>query len=489
LHEGLPLTGFRGVRFVPSVVKNCLQGNETPMAIEFKLPDLGENVESGDVLSVLVHEGDTISANQNVIELETDKATVEIPCPHAGRVTKIHVAPGQSIPIGTLLLSIEASTPAGQEKARPDEPKPHSAAPAAAAAPKSAAKPAHAPPPEEDEDDETAVAPAAAVDGSGSRNGGAITPAAPPRETAEAGAISAPAGPSTRRLARELGVDLRRVVGTGPGGRITREDIVSAVRHSSTVLKATPARQNLPAGGVEDQDAYGCIRKQPLTKIRKTIAANMARSHSTIPHVTNFDDADITELERIRKGSMADYVGSDLKLTMMAFVTKAVAQSLKLHPTLNASLDLENNQVIYKEYVNVGIAVDTDRGLVVPVIREVDQLTIPQIAQALADVSAKGRGNQFAIEDLRGGTFTISNLGAIGGTYSTPIINHPEVAVLLLGRSRLMPIVVGDAIQPRLMMPLSLSYDHRLVDGAVAARFLNEVKNYLQVPGRLLLAP
>ena len=240
--------------------------------------------------------------------------------------------------------------------------------------------------------------------------------------------------------------------------------------------------------GVEDQDSYGCIRKQPLTRIRKTIAANMGQSHSTIPHVTNFDDADITELERIRKGSVADYVGSDLKLTMMAFVMKAVAQSLKLHPLLNASLDLEHNQVIYKEYVNIGVAVDTDRGLVVPVVREVDQLTIPQIAHALTDVSAKGRNNQFAVEDLRGGTFTISNLGAVGGTYSTPIINHPEVAVLLLGRSRKLPVVMdNDEIKVRLMMPLSISYDHRLVDGAVAARFLNEVKGYLQVPGRLLL--
>ena len=220
--------------------------------------------------------------------------------------------------------------------------------------------------------------------------------------------------------------------------------------------------------GVDDQDKYGSVRYQPLTKIRKTIAANMARSSQTIPHVTNFDDADITELERIRKDSSADYAKSDLKLTMMAFVMKAVAQSLKLHPMLNASLDLENNRVIFKDYVNLGIAVDTERGLVVPVIRDADQLTIPQIAQALTDVTNKGRASQFTIDDLRGGTFTISNLGAVGGTYSTPIINYPEVAVLLTGRSR------DDADRggrqdrsPRLMMPLSLSYDHRLVDGAV----------------------
>lgn len=462
------------------------------MAIEFKLPDLGENVESGDVLNVLVHEGDTITANQNVLELETDKATVEISCPHAGKVTKVHVSQGQTVPIGTLLLSIEAGAPADKPAAE----KP--AAPAKqveASSETSAAAPAKAPAAEKPAPAKAAparpkpAAPQPAVAESEEEDEHEAEPAGNGAAPAAAAAHDgAPAGPSTRRLARELGVDLRRVTGSGPGGRITREDVISAVRHSSPVLKVSPSRQNLP-DGVEDQDPYGCIRKQPLTKIRKTIAANMARSHSTIPHVTNFDDADITELERIRKGSVADYVGTDLKLTMMAFVTKAVSQALKLHPLLNASLDLENNQIIYKEYVNIGVAVDTERGLVVPVIREADQLTIPQIAQALTDVANKGRNNQFAIDDLRGGTFTISNLGAVGGTYSTPIINHPEVAVLLLGRSRQLPVVIDDEIKIRLMMPLSLSYDHRLVDGAVAARFLNEVKNYLQVPGRLLLAP
>jgi pyruvate dehydrogenase E2 component (dihydrolipoamide acetyltransferase) len=464
------------------------------MAIDFKLPDLGENVESGDVVTILVHEGDTIEANQNVLELETDKAMVEIQCPHAGRVTKIHVQPGQTVPIGTLLLSIEAGAPAAksggaapapQKAAAPGPTKaPESAAPPAK--PSAPAKPKSAPAPqpvaqdtddEEDDDDAHGAAPAA------SRNGGHEAE----HPVAEGAAITSPAGPSTRRLARELGVDLRRITGTGPGGRITRNDVVAAVRHSSSVLKASPTRGNLP-DGVEDQDSYGNVRYQPLSKIRKTIASNMARSSQTIPHVTNFDDADITELERIRKDSSADYAKSDLKLTMMAFVVKAVSQSLKLHPTLNATLDLENNRVVFKQYVNLGIAVDTERGLVVPVIRDVDQLTIPQVARALSDVANKGRASQFTLDDLRGGSFTISNLGAVGGTYSTPIINYPEVAVLLTGRSRQMPVVIDDKIEVRLMMPLSLSYDHRLVDGAVAARFLNEVKNFLQVPGRLLLA-
>lgn len=214
----------------------------------------------------------------------------------------------------------------------------------------------------------------------------------------------------------------------------------------------------------------------------------MARSASTIPHVTNFDDADITELDRIRKGGMASAVSPDVKLTMLPFVMKAVAHSLQLHPAINASLDMEKDQVVYKDYVNLGIAVDTDRGLVVPVVRDVDRLTIPQLAQALAEISTKARNNQIGLDDMRGGTFTISNMGAIGGTYSTPIINYPEVAILLVGRSRQLPVIVDDEIKPRLMMPLSLSYDHRLIDGATASRFLNEVKNFLQVPGRLLLA-
>ena len=226
-----------------------------------------------------------------------------------------------------------------------------------------------------------------------------------------------------------------------------------------------------------------------MASIRKTIALNMVKSATTIPHVTNFDDADITELERIRKGGLADYVDSSIKLTMMPFVMKAIAQSLRLHPLINASVDMEGEQIIYKEYVNIGVAVDTERGLVVPVIRDVDRMSIPAIAKALADVAERARAAQFTLDEMRGATFTISNMGSIGGTYSTPIINPPNVAILLTGRSRKLPVVVDDKIEPRLMMPLSLSYDHRIVDGATAARFLNEVINYLKVPGRLLLSP
>jgi len=445
------------------------------MPIDFKLPSLGENIDAGDIVSVLVHEGDEIKANQSVFEVETGKATIELPCPHAGKITKIHVKKGQNVPVGDVLLSIEAASgaataakPAAAPPAAKPVPEPKAAAPAAPPSPKPAPAPVA-----------QAAAPALSLPAAPlSSNGGAIATAT----------ATAPAGPATRRLARELGVDLSRVTGTGPGGRITEEDVKKAVRESTAFASASAKKTTSIPNAAPGQDQWGALQIQPLSRIRKTIAVNMARSASTIPHVTNFDDADITELDRIRKGGMASAVSPDVKLTMLPFVMKAVAHSLQLHPAINASLDMEKDQVVYKDYVNLGIAVDTDRGLVVPVVRDVDRLTIPQLAHALAEISTKARNNQIALDDMRGGTFTISNMGAIGGTYSTPIINYPEVAILLVGRSRQLPVIVDDEVKPRLMMPLSLSYDHRLIGQEQLAGDLNEVKNFLQVPGRLLLA-
>jgi pyruvate dehydrogenase E2 component (dihydrolipoamide acetyltransferase) len=261
--------------------------------------------------------------------------------------------------------------------------------------------------------------------------------------------------------------------------------VIAAVRQASA---AGPAGRSRPDSGATERDDWGPIRREQMSRMRKTIAANMARSVATIPHLTNFDDADVTELEHLRKASAAEYAKSNLKLTALSFVIKAVSLSLRQHPAVNASVDMEKGEIVYKDYVNVGLAVDTPRGLVVPVLRDCDQLSIPQVAQAIADTAEKAKNAQYGIEDLRGGTFTISNLGAVGGAYSTPIINWPEVAILLVGRSRRMPVVHEDRIEPRLMMPLSLSYDHRVIDGALAARFLNEVIGYLESPGRLLLA-
>lgn len=447
------------------------------MATDFKVPDLGENVESGDIVNVMVKEGDEVQADQGVMEIETGKAVVELPSPVAGKITKVHVQKGSKVKVGDSLLTIEGSGAPATPKPTGKQPKETKAAPVPEPAPPAPAAKAEAPAPAEP----------------------APQPAAPTKPVAEKPAAPAekpatgktpPAGPATRRLARELGVDLAHVVGSGPHGRISEEDVKAAVRdHASAPARSSGPSAPLP-DGVDQKDAWGYVRRQKMSGIRRAIALNMAKSTSTIPHVTNFDDADITELERIRKGGLTDYVGTEVKLTMMAFVMKACAQALKLHPMINASIDMETEEVIYKQYVNIGVAVDTERGLVVPAVRDVDRMSIPRIAQALTEVTDKARKAQFTLNDLKGGTFTISNLGAVGGTYSTPIINPPEVAILLIGRSRKLPIVTeGDKTEIRLMMPLSLSYDHRVVDGATAARFLNEVINYLKVPGRLLLAP
>jgi pyruvate dehydrogenase E2 component (dihydrolipoamide acetyltransferase) len=436
------------------------------MATEFTLPDLGENIASGDVVTVFVSEGDVIKPGQALLEVETDKAVIEVPCPPGGRIEKVLVKKGDTVKVGQALVVLGA---AGAAPAAPSKPAAAAAAPQPAAARQPAAPaPAApvAPPP---------VAPAAVE---------APWPVARELEPVAATATVDPAGPAVRRLARELGVDLARVRGSGPAGRIVREDVIAAVRQASS---AAPTSRPRAASGTE-RDDWGPIRREQMSRMRKTIAANMVRSVSTIPHLTNFDDADVTELERLRKESAAEYAKSNLKLTALAFVVKAVSLSLRQHPAINATIDPEKGEIVYKEYVSIGLAVDTPRGLVVPVLRDCDELSIPQIAQAIAETAEKAKNAQYGVEDLRGGTFTISNLGAVGGAYSTPIINWPEVAILLLGRSRKMPVVHEDRIEPRLMMPLSLSYDHRLVDGAMAARFLSEVIGYLESPGRLLLA-
>ncbi len=475
------------------------------MATDFKVPNLGENVDEGDIVKVMVQEGDEITAEQNVMEIETGKAVVELPCPYAGKVVKVHVQEGSKVKVGDPLITVEGAD--GKAKTdevatETDQPAPAKKdAPAAKKKEKPAAQQATEEVPTDDDaaeaqadeaTDEEVEEVAERVEKSARKPKSSKKKAAAEEPAASTSpGKTPPAGPATRRLARELGVDLNLVSGSGPHGRITEDDVKAAVRETVAAprVSASAPSAALPPG-TDGKDNWGIVRKQKMTAIRKAIAVNMAKSSATIPHVTNFDDADITELERIRKGGLADYVGTEIKLTMMPFVMKAVAQALKLHPMVNASVDMEKEEIVYKQYVSIGVAVDTERGLVVPVIRDVDRLSIPAIAKALTETTDKARKAQFKLADLNGGTFTISNLGAVGGTYSTPIINPPQVAVLLLGRSRKLPIVgEGDKLDVRLMMPLSLSYDHRVVDGATAARFLNEVINYLKVPGRLLLAP
>jgi len=451
------------------------------MPTEVKLPNLGDGIDTGDVLELLVKEGDTIAKDQGIVELETGKATLQVPSSAAGKILKVHIKPGQTIPVGATLLTLEGAT-----------------ADVAQAPPKTAPKPAKAPSPKP-----APALPPAAEAPSPPRPAAAPTPV-PPAPPAPA-AVQAPApspsplpepttdghvaaGPAVRRFAREVGVDLARVTGSGPGGRITREDVLTVVRQASQTAAAAPTAKGKGSTATA-RDNWGPIRVEKMTKIRKVIAAKMHESWMTCPRVVNFDDADVTDLEKIRASSKDDYAKKGIKLTSLPFVIKAVASALRNHPLLNASVDLEQGQIVFKEYVNIGIAVDTERGLVVPSLRSADELSIADTARALAALAERVRDGSFNMADLQGSTFTISNLGAVGGTYSTPIINTPEVAILLVGRSRQLPVVVDDQIAVRLMMPLSLAYDHRLVDGATAARFLNEVIDYLEAPSRLLLAP
>ncbi len=456
------------------------------MATQITLPNLGENIESGDVLSLLVSEGDTITVDQDIVEIETDKATMPVPSPTAGKVLKILVNEGDTLIIGAAILEIEAAAAAtsGEPASAGGEPEPTSA-------------PTPEPPAPEPVPAPVAVVPIpvpaapAAVAPAPSPVAEAPSPA-PTVDVPGDGHSSAAAGPTVRRLARELGVELRRVRPSGNDGRITEADVRAHVRAGNAQADSA-VTQGATLPGTPATDGQGAVHREKMSRMRQTIARNMLKSYNTIPQLTNFDDVDITELERIRKDSKDDYAATGIKLTSMPFVIKAIASALKQHPIINASVSTDDNgeakEIIYKEYVNIGIAVDTERGLTVPVLRDADRKNIPQIARELAALAESARSGNFTVEDLRGGTFTISNLGAIGGTYSTPIINPPEVAILLAGRSRMLPQFSDGHFQPRLMMPLSLTYDHRVVDGAAAARFLNEVKGYLANPGRLLLAP
>ena len=447
------------------------------MATEFKLPDLGENIASGDVVTVFVSEGDVVKPGQALLEVETDKAVIEVPCPPGGRIAQVLVKKGDTVKVGQTLVVLDAAGAA----AAPAKPAPQAPAQAPTQAQSPAPKPVAAPAPVQPV---AAAAPPAAPVATAAVASSQRAAVAEPADAATT-AVD-PAGPAVRRLARELGVDLGRVRGSGPAGRIVREDVITAVRQAGG--QGTATRSRATDSDSTERDDWGPVRREQLSRMRKTIATNMVRSVSTIPHLTNFDDADVTELEHLRKASTQEYAKSNVKLTALGFVIKAVSLSLRQHPVVNASIDMEKGELVYKDYVNIGLAVDTPRGLVVPVLRNCDTMSIPQIAQSVADTAEKAKNAQYGIEDLRGGTFTISNLGAIGGTYSTPIINWPEVAILLVGRSRKMPVVRDDRIEARLMMPLSLSYDHRVIDGAAAARFLKEIIGYLESPGRLLLA-
>ena len=417
--------------------------------IEFNMPDLGENIEKGDVVSILVAIGDRVEEDQPVIELETDKAVIEVPSSASGIVQAIHVKEGESAAVGQLLLTLEGD--AGQ---------------AASDHTPATAEPEPTPEPAKKE------APTATT------------------SSASAPAVSAsdklvPAAPSVRRLAREIGVDIAQVEGNGPGGRISLEDVKA---HSKKLHETPSSSPAVAAPSLPDFSQWGEIERQPLSKVRQITAARLTQAWTSIPMVTQFDKADITDLELWRKqyGKRVESAGG--KLTPTAILIKVLGAALKAFPQFNASIDLASNEVIYKKYCNIGIAVDTPHGLMVPVVRGVDEKNIIELAVELSEMAQKTRERKISPADMQGGSMTISNVGVMGGTGFTPIVNPPEVAILGVARSSVEPIYNSDGqLEPRTMMPLSLSYDHRLIDGADGARFLRWVCEALQNPFVVLL--
>lgn len=471
---------------------------------DFKLPDLGEGVHEGQVVSLLIKEGDAIAEYQPMMEVETDKAAVEIPSPKAGVVAKWHVKAGQVVKVGDVMITIDESG-AGAGKAPAAASKP-----AAAPAP---AKPAEAPR-KAVEAPASAVAAASAVpehagmrgDGFGRAERPAATMAAVPAATMAAPVARregpVPAAPVVRKLAREMGVDLQMIPGSGPHGRVLREDVERfALGHRGGAPATGPARQAHPAPAVNGGDAqafalpteelpdfsqYGPVRREPAPQIRKTIARQMTRAWLNVPRVTHHDEADITELERNRKRLNEKLRPGQAKMTITAIVLKAVAAALREYPMLNCSYDAKAGEIVYKDYVHLGVAVDTPRGLVVPVVRDVEKKSLPQVAKELNDVAERVKSGKFDIADLRGATFTITNVGAIGGTGATPMVNFPEVGILGMLKAAHKPVVRDGQIVPRLILPLSLSFDHRICDGADAARFTSDVIHSLENPLRLI---
>lgn len=434
------------------------------MATEFRLPEVGENVESGQVAKVLVSVGDRLERDQSVLELETDKAVIEVPSAVGGTIEKIHVTEGEELKVGGLILTVEEADAEPEEEVEEAEPEPEPEVKE-----KEEAKAA------EPEVEERKVPPKEPVVRKEEEE------AKPTREIA-------PAAPSVRRLGRELGVDINQVPGSGPADRISAEDVKAYVRRLSLEEEARPrpVAPEVTPPPLPDFTKWGEVEREKMSSVRRTTARRLSQAWAT-PHVTHFDQTDITELERLRKryASKAEAAGG--KLTVTAIILKVAASALKVFPKLNASLDVSNEEIIYKKYVHIGVAVDTDHGLLVPVIRDVDQKNIVQLSVELTEMAEKARNRKVSLEELEGSTFTVTNLGGIGGTNFAPIINPPNVAILGVARAKREPVFQDGEFIPRLILPLSLSYDHRLIDGADAARFLRWVAQALEQPFLLTL--
>jgi pyruvate dehydrogenase E2 component (dihydrolipoamide acetyltransferase) len=454
-------------------------GKET----EVLLPDIGDFAEV-EVIEVLVAKGDRVRIEDSLITLESDKAAMEIPAPYSGVVGAVKVAVGDKISAGDLLLSIEVDEDAAAQTEAQGQPAAEDGS-------------AQSPPAPTTEEVETVQARAAAspknpAAGSQRLPGDKLAspPPVPPLPTDVAAGRKAHASPGVRRFARELGVDLLQVSGSGPKGRVTKDDVQSFVKKSlsgALSVPRAPGPLELPPGPPVDFARFGEVEHVPLGRIRKLSGAHLHRSWLTVPHVTQFDEADITQLEAFRKDQKALAAKQDIRLTLFPFLLKGCAAALTEFPDFNSSLGPDGEHLVYKKYCHIGVAVDTPNGLVVPVIRDVDSKGIFELAQELGEVSARAREGKLLPADMQGGCFSISSLGSIGGTNFTPIINAPEVAILGVSRSEIKPLWDGREFKPRLMLPLCLSYDHRVIDGAAGARFTTFLAGLLSDIRRLLL--
>jgi pyruvate dehydrogenase E2 component (dihydrolipoamide acetyltransferase) len=436
------------------------------MNTEFRLPELGENVTGGDVSKVLVQTGDSVKEGQTLLELETDKASVEVPSPVSGVVQEVRVKAGTKAKVGEIIFVIDSGAAASSAVpvTTPAIPQPAPSSPPPPPVPTPPIPPEKALPSSAFEKEPPALAKAM---------GG-------PRRLA-------PAAPSVRRLAREIGVEISDVKGSGPGGRISETDVKTYAKKKLSEPVRMTARGFAQVTPLPDFRKWGTIERLEMSNIRRKTAEHMAEAWATIPQVTQFDIADITELEQFRQKYSSRTEKAGGKLTITAILLKVVASALKAFPQFNASLDMANNEVVYKKYVHVGVAVDTERGLLVPVIRDVDRKNILELALELTQFAEKARQRKLTLEEMQGGCFTITNLGAIGGTHFSPIVNYPEVAILGISRSSLQPGYQNGTVVPKLMLPLSLSYDHRLIDGADGARFLRWIADAMQNPFLLML--
>lgn len=429
--------------------------------MDVKLPKLGEGAESGVVVSLAVKEGDEIKKGQTILDLENEKAVAAIPSSASGVIRKVNVKAGDRITVGQVLLVLDGGT--GSTEAAPAAPSPAAAKPAAVKPARSSRPlPAEEEPLEEELDEEIA------------------------ETAADKAGFPPPASPSLRKLAREIGLDLRQIRGSDAGGRISLADVRAHVQmlqrlasrpRAAAPAAPAPASVQTPAPKAESIDfsQWGPVTKKPLPPIRLTISRRMVENKASIPHVTQFDDADITALNELRKKFAPDYEKKGARLTLTSFALKAVARTLQKFPIFNSSLDESANELVFKAYYHIGLAVDTEQGLLVPVIRDVDKKDLFQLSKDVQEFAEKARARKISLEEMKGGTFTISNQGGIGGAHFTPIINKPEVAILGLGRGSLKPVVREGRIEPRLLMPIGLSYDHRVIDGGEAARFTVEL--------------